>query len=81
MCCTLDSGINVAPWINVAPGIFGKKNKHIPLHQITELWIFLWITLFNKDIAPGKNPKVNKHGPMFIPESRVVSRGLPKVDF
>ena len=25
---TLDSGINVAPWINVAPGTFGKNNKH-----------------------------------------------------
>ena len=57
---TLDSGISVAPWINVAPGTFGKNNKHsplkkhIPLHQITEFWTFLWITLFNKDVAPGK---------------------------
>ena len=60
---TLDSGINVAPWINVAPGTFGKNNKHsplkkqIPLNQITELQLFLWITLFNRDVAPGKNSK------------------------
>ena len=38
----LYSGIRVAPWINVAQGTFGEKNKHsplkkhIPLHQITE---------------------------------------------
>ena len=25
---TLDSGINVAPWKNIAPGTFGKNNKH-----------------------------------------------------
>ena len=60
---TLDSGISVAPWINVAPGTFGKNNKHsplkkrIPLHQITEFQTFLWITLFNNDVAPGKKSK------------------------
>ena len=27
---TLDSGINVAPGINVAHGTFGKNIKHIP---------------------------------------------------
>ena len=54
---TLDSGINVAP------GTFGENNKHsplkkhIPLHQITEFLTFLWITLFNKDVAPGKKFK------------------------
>ena len=51
---TLDSGINVAP------ETFGKNNKHsplkkhIPLHQMID---FLWITLFNKAVAPGKNSK------------------------
>ena len=49
--------------------------KHIPFHQITEFWTFLWITLFNKDVAGyspwKKNPKINKRTPMFIPESRV----------
>ena len=63
---TLDTGINIAPCINVAPETFGKNNKQsplkklIPLHQITEFWTFLWITLFNKGT------------PMFIPESRVL---------
>ena len=28
--CTLDSGIDVAPGINVASGTFGKNNKHSP---------------------------------------------------
>ena len=28
---TLESGINVAPWINVASGKFDKKNKRSPL--------------------------------------------------
>ena len=43
----LDSGISVAPWINVAPETFGKNNKYSPLkkhvctlHQITEFWTF-----------------------------------------
>ena len=28
---TLESGINVPPWINVAPGTFGKNNRRSPL--------------------------------------------------
>ena len=28
---TLESGIDVAPWINVASGKFDKKNKRSPL--------------------------------------------------
>ena len=27
---TLDSGIDVSPGINIAPGTFGKNIKHIP---------------------------------------------------
>ena len=70
MTSTLDSGISVAS---------GKNNKHcplkkhIPLHQLTQFRTVLWITHFNKDVAPGKNPKINKGIPMFIPESRVLS--------
>ena len=30
---TLESGIDVAPWINVAPGTFGKCNKCSPLKK------------------------------------------------
>ena len=39
---TLDSGINVAP------GTFGKNNKHsplkkhIPLHQMIDFWTFFY---------------------------------------
>ena len=32
--CTLESGINVSPWINVAPGKFGKKNKCSPIYTL-----------------------------------------------
>ena len=31
---TLESGINVSPWINVAPGKFGKKNKRSPIYTL-----------------------------------------------
>ena len=31
------SGINVAPWINRAPGKFGKNNKHSPLNKRSPL--------------------------------------------
>ena len=31
---TLGSGIKVAPWINVAPGKFGKKNKRSPIYTL-----------------------------------------------
>jgi hypothetical protein len=37
-CCvylyTLVSGINVASWINIAPGKFGKQNKYSPIYTI-----------------------------------------------
>ena len=31
---TLESGINVASWIIVAPGKFGKKNKRSPIYTL-----------------------------------------------
>ena len=31
---TLESGINIAPWINVAPRKFGKKNKRSPIYTL-----------------------------------------------
>ena len=43
---TLDCGITVNPWINVATRTFEENNKHsplkkhIPLHQITEFLTF-----------------------------------------
>ena len=32
---TLESGINVAPWINLASGKFGEKNKQSPIYTYT----------------------------------------------
>ena len=34
---TLESGINVPPWINIAPGTFGKNNRHSPLNKCSPL--------------------------------------------
>ena len=31
---TLESEINIPPGINVAPGKFGKKNKHNPIYTL-----------------------------------------------
>ena len=81
---TLDSGINIALLINVAPGTFGKNNKdslskkHIPLHQITEFQTFFIYRLLSLiRTYPLENiPKVNKCIPMFILESRVFENHL-----
>ena len=54
---TLDSGINVALGTFVKNNKHSPLKKHIPLHKITEFRTFLWITLFNKNVAPGKNSK------------------------
>ena len=35
---TLESGINIAPWINVAYGKFGKKNKRSPIYTLYYLY-------------------------------------------
>ena len=40
-----------------SPWNIWEKQKHIPLHQITEFWTFLCITLFIKEVAPGKKSK------------------------
>ena len=43
MLIALDSGIDVAPGINVAPGTFGKnikrspENRHPPYYQIADI--------------------------------------------
>ena len=46
-----------SPWNIWKNNKHSPLKKHIPLHQITELQLFLWITLFNKEVAPGKKPK------------------------
>ena len=33
---------------------------------------------FNKDVGPGKKPKINKVGPTFIPEYRAYENGKKK---
>ena len=53
---TLESGINVAPWINIAPGKFGKKNKRSPIYN---LYLYYWNRLYelqNKAVAPKVVP-------------------------
>ena len=54
---TLESGINVAPWINVAPGKFGKKNKHSPIYTLYLYYLNRLYGVRNKAVAPGKKSK------------------------
>ena len=55
---TLDSGIDVAPGITVAPP---PKNFHITI-----------LILFYINLGIAVIKKINKRTPLFIPESRVV---------
>ena len=48
---TLESGINVAPWINVAPGKFGKKNKFSHIYTV---YLNYLNGIRNEAVAPGK---------------------------
>ena len=54
---TLESGINVAPWINLAPGKFGKKNKHSPIYTLYLYYLNRLYEVWNKAVAPGKKSK------------------------
>ena len=54
---TLESGINVAPWINIAPGKFGKKNKRIPIYTLYLYYLNRLYGVRNKAVAPGKKSK------------------------
>ena len=38
---TLESGINVATWINVATENFGKKNKRSPIYALYKINLLL----------------------------------------
>ena len=51
---TLESGINVAPWINIAPGKFGKKNKHSPIYTLYLYYLNRLYEVRNKAVAPEK---------------------------
>ena len=66
---TLESGINVSPWLNIAPGKFGKKNKHSPIYTLYLNYLNRLYEVQNKAIAPGKKSKKRKG--TFIPDSRV----------
>ena len=54
---TLESGINIPPWINVAPGKFGKNNKHSPIYTLFIYYLNRLYEVRNKAIAPGKKSK------------------------
>ena len=54
---TLESGINVAPWINIAPGKFGKKNKRSPIFTLYLYYLSRLYEVQNKGVAPGKKSK------------------------
>ena len=54
---TLESGINVPPWITVAPGKFGKKNKRSPIYTLYGYYLNRLYEVRNKAVAPGKKSK------------------------
>ena len=54
---TLESGINVAPWINVTLGKFGKKNKRSPIFTLYLYNLNRLYEVRNKTIAPRKKSK------------------------
>ena len=53
----LESGINVAPWINIAPGKFVKKNKRSPIYTLYLYYLNRLYGVRNKAVAPGKKSK------------------------
>ena len=54
---TLESEINVPPWINVALGKFGKKNKRSPIYTLFLYYLNRLYEVRNKAVAPGKKSK------------------------
>ena len=54
---TLESGISVPPWINVAPGKFSKKNKRSPIFTLYSYYLNRLYEVRNKAVAPGKKSK------------------------
>ena len=54
---TLESGINVDPWIKVAPGKFGKKNKRSSIYTLYLYYLNRLYEVRNKAVAPGKKSK------------------------
>ena len=54
---TLESGINIPPLINVAPGKFGKKNKRSPIYTLYLYYLNRLYDVRNKAVAPRKKSK------------------------
>ena len=54
---TLESGINVAPWINIASGKFVKKNKRSPIYTLYLYYLNRLYGVQNTAIALGKKSK------------------------
>ena len=54
---TLESEINVPPWINVVLGKFGKKNKRSPIYTLFLYYLNRLYEVRNKAVAPGKKSK------------------------
>ena len=50
---TLESGIDVPSWINVAPGKFGKKIKGSPIYTLYLYYLNRLYEVQNKTIASG----------------------------
>ena len=55
---TLESGINLPPWINVVPGKFGKKNYRSPIFTLYLYYLNRLYEVRNKAVAPGKKSKI-----------------------
>ena len=51
---TLESGMNISPCINVAPGKFAKKNKRSPIYTLYLYYSKRLYEVRNKAEAPGK---------------------------
>ena len=76
---TLESGINVLPWINIELGKFGKKNKHSTIYILYLYHLNRLYEVRNKAVAPAKKvKKINKRRGTFIPDSRAFTWFLKK---
>ena len=56
---TLESGIDVATWINVAPGTLGKNNKRSPENKHSNPFKFFFLPNQSQKSIKG-TPKIQK---------------------
>ena len=57
--------------MTVLAEIFKKAKKNTPSFSLKSFRIMANVVHFNKDVAPGKSSKINKHSAMFIPATSV----------